>query len=155
MEVVITKVDERLIHGQLIKTWYTANDISHILIADSELVEDVFMTNVYKSLAPLSLRVEVLTTEGVMRYLQEHAGEDGRILLLARTLAPIVELTEAGFRPHQIIMADRKYFPNKISISDEDKQCINLLNALGISIVAQEFPDDKPIAVLPFELDRR
>ena len=61
MKIVITKVDERLIHGQLIKTWYTANSISHILIVDSELVEDVFMTNVYKALAPLSLRVEVLT----------------------------------------------------------------------------------------------
>lgn len=151
MEVVITKVDERLIHGQLIKTWYTANSISHVLIADSELVEDVFMTNVYKALAPLSLRVEVLTINGVIRFLETHAYEEGRILLLARTLAPIVELTEAGFCPKQVVMADRKYFPNKIPISDEDKKNINRLTDLGVSVVAQEFPDTDPIVIHPFK----
>ncbi len=152
MKIVITKVDERLIHGQLIKTWYTANSISHILIVDSELVEDVFMTNVYKALAPLSLRVEVLTVDGIMRFLEEHAHEEGRILLLARTLTPIAQLTEAGFRPKQVIMADRKYFPNKIPISDEDKRNINRLADLDISVVAQEFPDDEPIVIHPFKL---
>ncbi len=153
MKIVITKVDERLIHGQLIKTWYTANSISHILIVDSELVEDVFMTNVYKALAPLSLRVEVLTVDGIMRFLEEHAHEEGRILLLARTLTPIAQLTKAGFRPKQVIMADRKYFPNKIPISDEDKRNINRLADLGISVVAQEFPDDEPIVIHPFKLN--
>lgn len=153
MNVVITKVDERLIHGRLIKTWYAANGISHILIADNELVEDVFMTNVYKALVPLSIRVEVLTADGVMDFLTGHADEEGRILLLARTLFSIAELIDAGFRPAQVILADRKYFPNKIPISNEDKRYINRLTELGISVVAQEFPDAEPIAITPFQLD--
>ena len=54
MKIVMTRVDERLIHGQIINAWYTRNNISHILIVDEELVEDQFMTNVYKALTPLS-----------------------------------------------------------------------------------------------------
>lgn len=153
MEVVITKVDERLIHGQLIKTWYAANSISHILIVDSELVEDAFMTSVYKALVPLSLRVEVLTAAGAIGFLNEHTLEEGRILLLARTLASIADLIDLGFRPERVILADRKYFPNKIPISTEDKRNINRLTELGISVVAQEFPDVEPIAISPFQLD--
>ena len=150
MKIVMTRVDERLIHRQIINAWYTRNNISHILIVDEELVEDQFMTNVYKALTPLSIQVEVFGVDGIIDFLKANSDIDGRILLLSRTLSPIVRLVEKGIRPDCVLMADKKYFPNKIPISKEDKQCVNRLAEMGISAIAQEYPDDEPLVIKPF-----
>lgn len=97
MKIVMTRVDERLIHGQIINAWYTRNNISHILIVDEELVEDQFMTNVYKALTPLSIQVEVFGVDGIIDFLKANSDIDGRVLLLSRMLSPIVRLVEKAF----------------------------------------------------------
>lgn len=55
-----------------------------------------------------------------------------------------------GHSPDCVLMADKKYFPNKIPISKEDKQCVNRLAEMGISAIAQEYPDDEPLLIKPF-----
>lgn len=150
VDIVLARVDERLIHGQIINAWYTRNNISHIFIVDKELVEDQFMTNVYKALAPLLIQVEVFTVDGLLNFLHENRAAEGRILLLTRTLAPIAELAEKSALPGQVFLADKKYFPNKIPITEEDKQCVNRLAELGIVTIAQEYPDDESFLIKPF-----
>ena len=150
MKIVMTRVDERLIHGQIINAWYTRNNISHILIVDEELVEDQFMTNVYKALTPLSIQVEVFGVDGIIDFLKANSDIDGRVLLLSRMLSPIVRLVEKGIRPVCVLMFEIKYFPIKIPISKEDKQGVNRLAEMGISAIAQEYPDDEPLLIKPF-----
>ena len=113
MNISVARVDERLIHGQIINAWYTRNNISHILIVDEELVEDQFMTNVYKALTPLSIQVEVFGVDGIIDFLKANSDIDGRILLLSRTLSPIVRLVEKGIRPDCVLMADKSIFQIK------------------------------------------
>lgn len=150
MDIVMVRVDERLIHGQIMNIWYAKSNISHILIVDKELVEDQFMTNVYKALAPLSIHVDVVAVDGALNFLNENSLREGRILLLSRTLAPIVELAGRCDLPGQVFLVDKKYFPNKIPISEEDKHCLRRLVEFGITAIAQEYPEDEPFIVNPF-----
>ena len=88
MKISVARVDERLIHGQIINEWVNRTACTHLLIVDDSLVEDEFMSSIYKALAPLWLDVQIRSTESAARYLQETQSESGRILLLAKTALP-------------------------------------------------------------------
>ena len=48
MSIVLTRVDFRLIHGQVITRWLTQCQINEIVTVDTALSKDEFMQDVFK-----------------------------------------------------------------------------------------------------------
>ena len=52
MSIELTRVDFRLIHGQVITRWLTQLQINEIVTIDTELSQDMFMQDVFKMASP-------------------------------------------------------------------------------------------------------
>ena len=50
--VLITRIDDRLIHGQVVTAWIKVYPINKILIIDDELSKNKLMTRIYRAAAP-------------------------------------------------------------------------------------------------------
>ena len=50
-EVNLARVDERLIHGQVMVTLSKENNVNSIFVVDDVVAKDKFMKNLYKSAA--------------------------------------------------------------------------------------------------------
>ncbi|MEQ2443083.1 PTS sugar transporter subunit IIB [Pseudoflavonifractor sp. CLA-AP-H29] len=152
MNISVARVDERLIHGQIINEWVNRTACTHLLIVDDSLVADEFMSNIYKALAPLWLDVQIRSTASAARYLLATQSEPGRIMLLARTPLPFEALARHGLAPEEITLADRRYFPNKLAVPQASKHAINYLLSAGVRVVAQNAPDDDPKPVRQYKV---
>lgn len=53
------RVDERLIHGQVMTAWVKKYWIKKIILVDDEIVQDSFMQEVLSMSAPQGVKVEV------------------------------------------------------------------------------------------------
>ena len=75
--VVLTRIDDRLIHGQVVTGWVKKTDCSRILVIDDQVAKDVFMQRLLKAAAPPKIPVEAKSTEEASRWLleEETAGE--------------------------------------------------------------------------------
>ena len=94
--ITLTRIDSRLIHGQVIVKWSRIANGNRIVIVDDELEKDSFMVDIYQMAAPSGMSVEIYsTTRAAEEFIKDKMGE-GKILLLFRTLAQATKAYEEG-----------------------------------------------------------
>lgn len=59
--LVLTRIDDRLIHGQVMTAWIKQKNAVQVVVADDEVAEDEFMINVLEMAVPMRLPSESLT----------------------------------------------------------------------------------------------
>lgn len=147
MKIVLCRVDERLVHGEIVNQWLCFFKADYLLIVDDELIEDEFMCLMYKALLPIWVKPQILSVASSVTFLKEHAKEDARIIILAKTPIEFLRLSEKGISIELLTLADKIYFPNKLRIPLEYEQAMERLKEYGTVIVAQNAPDDEEIRV--------
>ena len=59
----LIRVDDRLIHGQVVTSWITQTGSKKIMIIDDELYENEFLKDVFAAAAPRGIPVEVMNVD--------------------------------------------------------------------------------------------
>lgn len=148
--ISISRIDERLIHGQIVTTWVSAAKATCIVIADDEVAANPFLKQMNISLAPRGTKVEVLSVKDAIDYLLVAQDSNGRELLLVKTPAVILKLVEAGVRIPDLVVGNigntggrfgRTRIVPTVNVSAAEIADFKKLNELGVKITLQTVPD--------------
>ena len=138
MAVVLARIDDRLIHGQVMTSWVNFTGANKIIVIDDVTAEDSFLCMTIKSLVPSNIRAEVYTREqSVEAFLSQ------KIIVLAKTPEPYVYLQEHGVSFDHIniggmgIKKGRKTIYKNISASDEELTMLKTLADNGARVYIQ------------------
>lgn len=55
-DIMVARIDDRLIHGQVVTAWIKSYPINNILIIDDLLAQDQMMQSIYKAAAPVGVK---------------------------------------------------------------------------------------------------
>ena len=69
--IVLTRIDDRLIHGQVVTAWIKQYPINRILIIDDELSQNRLMQRIYKAAAPMGIEVLIQACAQAIDFLKE------------------------------------------------------------------------------------
>ena len=61
--IVLCRIDDRLIHGQVVTAWVKQTEGNRIVIIDEALVKDVFLQKIIKAAAPSDIRIDIYSIE--------------------------------------------------------------------------------------------
>ena len=154
MSIVLARVDDRLIHGQVVTSWVAFSGGKRIVIVDDGTANDPFMTNVCKKLAPMGTTVEVYDIESSIDVLNECMQDDGiKALVLVRFPQTVLACVERGVPFEELIVGGmgmrgkRKKLYRNISADDEERAAMKRLDELGCKVYARILPKDKPVDV--------
>ena len=152
MPLSLVRVDDRLIHGQVVAVWLRALPADRILVIDDATAADLFLREVLVLAAPAGIPVEVLgLADGATRARELAAGSE-RAYLLLRTPATALALRRAevafdslnigglGMRP------GRRSIHRTIAASPEELEAMRQLEALGTRVELRIVPDDRPVS---------
>ncbi len=154
MSIVLSRVDERLVHGRVINDWIAEIKPSHLVIADDELANDKFMSKIYTALVPIWLKVEILSCSSAVEYIRTVDNKENRLFILAKSPRAFVALIKGKIKISEITFADKAYFKNKLEISEINKCAINLLLADGIKLYAVNSPSDSKTPIDAYKTER-
>ena len=140
--IVLARVDDRLIHGQVVNEWISAVNPTHIIIVDDDLVNDKFMSDIYRALIPIWLEARILSAEDTVTCLSGMENKDVRIFLLARTPQIFEQLVDQGVPIEEVSFADKMYFQNKIPIPKAYQKAMRQLMASHVRLCAIQHPGD-------------
>jgi mannose/fructose/N-acetylgalactosamine-specific phosphotransferase system component IIB len=152
-DIVLTRIDDRLIHGQVVTAWVKQTNGNRILIVDDPLSKDVFMQRIFKAAAPPNIAVEILTIEAACGVLKESPAKDERVIVLAKAPQTIERLLDSGIALGTVILggmgakATRKKFYKNVSAGDDEIACIKRIVEKGGSMQYQLVPDERPVDV--------
>lgn len=82
-QLLLARVDDRLIHGQVMTAWMKLLPAKEILIADDKVAKDPFMTQVLTMAAPAGVKVKVYSVEETAKALKD--GLKVPSIILAKT----------------------------------------------------------------------
>lgn len=146
--IVLARIDDRLIHGQIVTSWCKSNRAQVILIADDKLTQDNFTQRLLRAAAPPDIRVEIKTVEEAANYLLEEDPKQERIILLTKIPQTMRDLITRNVQITSINLggmgakAGRSRLNKNISASPEEVECLKELMQKGIDIYYQLIPAD-------------
>ncbi len=96
MPLDLFRIDERLLHGQVIVGWGMRLHLDYYVIVDDDVASNAWESDLYAAGLPAGVAADfVSVTEAVARF-EEFDARPGRGALLTRNPRPMRELAEAG-----------------------------------------------------------
>jgi PTS system mannose-specific IIB component len=145
--LVLVRIDDRLIHGQVVTQWVKHTNGNRILIVDDKLVNDKIMLRVLKAAAPPGIAVDVMTIADAQTLLKEDAAPDERIIILVKTPDVLEKLSDGGVTFKHIVIGgmgltpQRKRYNKSLSASEEEVASMKRMMQKGITMTFQLVPE--------------
>ncbi|RLK63487.1 PTS mannose/fructose/sorbose transporter subunit IIB [Atopobacter sp. AH10] len=96
-EVNLARVDERLIHGQVMMTLSQKSGVNSIFVVDDVVAKDKFMRELYMNAGSRTGQKTVVTTvERMKHYWNEYQLKDYSCILLTKTIGTMYDLVKSG-----------------------------------------------------------
>ena len=96
-KVSFARVDERLIHGQVVVSVASSSGANTIYIVDNELAKDDFMQTILSSSArKANMAFKAFSVDGLVAQWEKDQFGDDKVLLIAKTVPPMIEVIQRG-----------------------------------------------------------
>ena len=97
--MAFVRVDNRLVHGQIIESWLPFTHARTILVVNDELAADYLRQEIMSLAIPAGVRIEFLPVGAIMGFLSRNPLESEDALILFATCAGIEAAMRFGTRP--------------------------------------------------------
>jgi len=152
MNVVLVRVDNRLVHGQIIEAWIPYTKAACLAVIDDEVADDLFRTTVIRMAVPREIEVIVSRVEDFAGQYLPKPGKEPTIVLFS-SIDDVKRARACGFPIEKLnignIYADEcqvKCSPC-VLLSGEDVEALRALLKDGVQIDVRRVPGDKPLDV--------
>jgi len=148
-KIVLTRIDDRLIHGQVITAWVKYIKSDGILIVDEDLSKNALMQRIYKAAAPTGLEVFIANEKDAVEFLMTDSPTVKNVIILAKTPQVIENLRIGGADIKAVILGgmgsnhERKKLIRNVFSSKAENECFKRLIDSGCSVDFQLVPDEK------------
>ena len=146
-KIVLARVDDRLIHTEILTLWVPEVRANRILIVDDVVAKDKFRSKVIKEMAPKGLIIHVYGIDRAVEKLKEPPSFDGeRVIVIAETPLVFEELLKRGIRipQHTIggmgIRGQRKTVARRIACDEREMESIHQIIRRGVHVYFQTVP---------------
>ncbi|MCR0205114.1 PTS sugar transporter subunit IIB [[Clostridium] innocuum] len=147
-QIVFARIDDRLIHGQVMTAWLKQCDANEVVIIDNELCKDTFVVMMMKSLIPSTISLKVFNDADAASYLKED-GKGEKILILVKTPQAVLTLMNNGITLEYLniggmgMKAGRSKLYKNIAASDEERGVFRELLNRELVMKVQVVPTEK------------
>lgn len=150
--VSLVRIDNRLIHGQVIEAWLPHIGATTVIVANDELATDILQQEIMSLAIPHTIASIFVSVEKLAETVEEHKGDASDTLVLFSSCADARRAFDHGFGFEMLNIGNVHYSPGKkqispsVALSDEDEGCLKHLSRKGVELDFRCVPND-PIQV--------
>ncbi len=150
---VYVRIDNRLLHGQVVQYWLGHLEITHLIVADDVVAGTESMSVIYRMALPESVELTVVPVHRLPSVIAQ--AEPSSILVLMRDTCDVDEAMQCGLEIDRITLGnihtakDRTRVTDSVYLSTEQVDGLVRLLRQGIEVDIQTFPGE----VLRLQID--
>ncbi|EGQ0362775.1 MULTISPECIES: PTS system mannose/fructose/N-acetylgalactosamine-transporter subunit IIB [Staphylococcus intermedius group] len=151
MAIIGSRIDGRLIHGQVANLWATKLNIGRFIVIDNEVAQSDIDKQALKLATPAGIKLSVLPVEKAANNINNGKYDSQRVMVIAKRPDRFVELVNNGVKIEELNVGnmsqtnETRSVTNSINITDEDVDNFKLLQEKGVNIISQMVPNDKSV----------
>ena len=149
--LVLTRIDDRLIHGQVMTAWIKQKNAVQVVVADDEVAEDEFMINVLEMAVPDEIAIGIFNRDDAVEFMKQ--GLEAPTILLVKGPEILNYMVDHGIEIDEIDVGGmgakegRSVLYKNISTNpEENKNFLDLIQK-GVNVFVQGMPQDKQVNV--------
>jgi PTS system mannose-specific IIB component/fructoselysine and glucoselysine-specific PTS system IIB component len=154
MSIVLFRVDERLIHGQVVVGWGTQLRPDRIVVVDDALADSQWEQELYTLGLPSELESNFEHVEDARAHLQEWRASNERIMVLTRDIHTMLMIAEGGLlRGDEINIGGIHHANGRepvlpyVFLSAAESRELSQLSDEGAVVSARDLPGARRVAV--------
>jgi len=148
--LVLYRIDDRLIHGQVVVGWGQPLDIGFIVLVDDEVACSDWEQELYRMGTPPEMEVHFHAVDAAADVLSRYQTDPRSGILLTGTVDAMLRLVKnAGVREVNIggihHRADRRQRLRYVFLSPSEERDLRQMAELGANVTAQDVPATRPV----------
>lgn len=146
--ILITRIDNRLIHGQVGVTWTNHLGANLVVVANDEVSKDEVQQNLMDMVLPDVIQTRFFSLQKTIDIIH-NASPRQKIFLVVRDVQDALTLKESGVPIDQLNIGNMHYEEGKkqitstISVDEDDKAAFKQLDELGVKMDMRGVPTDR------------
>ncbi|MFL5577112.1 MAG: PTS system mannose/fructose/N-acetylgalactosamine-transporter subunit IIB [Gemmatimonadaceae bacterium] len=151
MAVELCRIDDRLIHGQVVVGWGQPLDLRFIVLVDDEVATSDWEQELYRMGVPPEMEVFFESVEGAVVRFAQFARDPrpgllltGDITTMSRVVArvPTIRTVNLGGIHHRAGRVQRLRY---VFLAPDEEQALRALARSGVTVTAQDVPAARPV----------
>jgi mannose/fructose/N-acetylgalactosamine-specific phosphotransferase system component IIB len=154
MSIVLCRIDDRLIHGQVVIGWGRPLGIDLIILVDDQVAGSPWEQELYRMAVEPDIEVRFVTVAQATAQMADWQANGKRGLVLTGDLETMAALHTANPEVvHRINLGGIHHRPGRrerlpfIYLTDQELRTLNTLQEGGAVITAQDLPTTPPVTL--------
>ncbi len=154
MGIIISRVDDRLIHGQVATSWIRGMNIEVVVVVDDAIANNPTQISILKVSAPAEIKIYALSVDKFVEKYNKGILDKYRTMLVFENVfaplaliekkIPITSLNLGGMR----FKEGRRQITKALSVSEEEEKAIRRIHELGVEVEHRQLTADNKIDVM-------
>lgn len=151
--IVFTRIDNRLVHGQVGVTWTKAVNANLLLVANDQAAENPLQQKLMATTADSSgVGIRFFTIQHTIDIIDK-AADRQHIFIIVKTPKDALELIKNGVPIKVVNVGNMHFQPGKVEITkkvyvdNQDKADLLDIANRGVDLYIEDYPGDKKIPV--------
>ena len=145
MKLILTRIDNRLIHGQVLTEWCEYVQADVVVVANDAVAKDHLRKSLMKLSEPKTVTTYEYTLEQTIQVFKAWTASQN-VVLLCETPQDVLQLVQGGIPIHQVNVGNMQMAPGKqriatsVAIDENDREVFQKLKAWGIECEIRPMP---------------
>ncbi|WP_057874087.1 mannose/fructose/sorbose PTS transporter subunit IIA [Loigolactobacillus rennini] len=150
MSYVLSRIDSRLLHGQVATTWTKTTNPTRIIVVSDAVAKDELRTNLIKQAAPSGVKAHVIPVKQLIKISKDDKHFGGqRALLLFENPEDALRAIEGGVPLKEVNVGSMAHSPGKVqpnkvlAFNQKDIDAFKKMEQEGVKFDVRKVPADK------------
>lgn len=151
MKIVLARIDDRLIHGQVVTVWAKETRCNRIIVVSDEVERDSLRKTLLVQVAPPGIKAHVITVEKMINIYKDPKYDGFKALLLFTNPLEVLKVIEGGVEIKSVNIGGMSFKEGKkqitpvISVDNTDIEAFKRLNEKGIELEIRKVAADNKV----------
>ncbi|HLV27141.1 MAG TPA: PTS sugar transporter subunit IIB [Gemmatimonadales bacterium] len=153
MTIELYRIDDRLIHGQVVVGWGQPLDLRFIVLVDEEVAASDWEQELYQMAVPPGMEVYFESVDSAAQRLPEFRADSRAGLVLTGDIETMIRLVETADGIADVNVGGihhregRRQRLRYLFLSKDDEQQLRELAELGVRVTAQDVPASRSLSL--------
>lgn len=154
MAISLVRIDDRLIHGQVVEGWLRQINSTCLVVASDMVANDFIQRTVMELAVPAKVKVVIDEVGRVVERINNREFDADEVILLFSRPEDMLSAMEMGLKCERLNVGGLHYRPGTRQIADAlcvepcDVKAFLALVEKGVQVYFQALPDERPVDIM-------
>ncbi|MDO4432071.1 MAG: PTS N-acetylgalactosamine transporter subunit IIB [Aerococcaceae bacterium] len=145
--ILLTRIDERLIHGQVATQWTGSIGANLLLVANDDVASNTMRQGLMDMAAPAAAQTRYFTLQKTIDIIHK-ANDKQKIFIICESPSDVLTLVEGGVPIKKLNIGNmhmaegKRQVATSVAVDDKDVQAFKRLQELGVELEIRRVPQE-------------